>query len=143
MRKSVFVITTFVCMAAASLAFYDPEPVKYQNLKVLPKNTNKHDMDSLMHLYSSSLGVRCGFCHVRNEEEKKWNFASDENKHKLVAREMMKMTDKINEKYFEEGRGTNQLVTCYSCHHGEENPARFAPPKEEASAPAKTEATKQ
>ncbi len=130
MKKSFIVIAFLICTVTVSLAFFQPA-ARYENLKVLPKNTNKYQMDSIMKHFSSSLGVKCGFCHVRsNEGMKDWNFASDENKHKDQARYMMRMTDKINKKFF---KGEGNAITCYSCHHGQEDPAAFAPPKQEGT----------
>lgn len=131
MKKSLLVILCFVSTVVVSFAFIQARTPRYENLKVLPKNTTKQQMDSVMKHFSSSLGVKCNFCHVRNNDEKKdWNFASDENKHKLVARDMMKMTSKINKKYF--GDETN-AVTCYTCHVGHEEPTSFPPVKKEAT----------
>jgi len=102
------------------------EPVhKYTNLKVLPKNISKDDLDKVMDGFKTGLGVKCNFCHVpRKDDPKKLDFASDEKNHKLIAREMMKMTAKINKKYFKhkdkEGKMTN--ITCFSCHNGKEEP---------------------
>lgn len=122
----------FVGMIGLSLAFTQKEDPIYKNLKVLPKHITKEQMDSVMHHFTASLNVKCAFCHVRNEEAKTWDFASDDNKHKLVARDMMKMTDKINGKYFNVTGGKKNLnaqlmVTCYTCHHGSSEPATKAP----------------
>ena len=56
------------------------------------------------------------------------DFAADDNKHKLVARNMMVMTNKINDKYFDVTGGKKNInaqlmVTCYTCHHGGTEPA--------------------
>jgi hypothetical protein len=96
MKKTFLVTLAFAGMIALSLAFTKEEEPIYKNLKILPKNISKEQLDSVMHHFTASLNVKCNFCHVRNEEAKSWDFASDDNKHKLVAREMMKMTDKIN-----------------------------------------------
>ena len=124
---------SLVCMIAISFAFIKYNPPKYENLKVLPKNTDKRQMDSIMRHFSSSLGVRCTFCHVRgNDEQKNFNFASDDNKNKLVAREMYKMMNKVNKKYFEEDddhKNVNRIpeVSCYTCHNGKEHPENVPP----------------
>jgi hypothetical protein len=128
MKKTLLVVTGFIFLIAVSLAFTGKDDPLYKNLKVLPKNITKEEMDSVMHHFSLSLGVRCNYCHIRNDETKKWDFASDENKHKLVARNMMVMTDKINDKYFNLAGGkrdlhTQLMVTCYTCHHGATDPA--------------------
>ena len=127
MKRTSLVTVGLIVMIAVSLAFTKDDPV-YKNLKVLPKNITKQQMDSVMHHFSNSLGVRCNFCHMRNDSTKAWDFASDENKHKLAAREMMKMMDKINDKYFDVTGGkrditTQLMVTCYTCHRGSTEPA--------------------
>lgn len=128
--KKIVVIVTCIFAVTLSYAFIqDPKP-GYQNLKVLPKDTDKHEMDSIMKHYSLSLGVKCNFCHVRmDDEQKNFDFASDKNKHKLIARDMMRMTDKINKKYFEEGEKFSNMpvITCYSCHHGVKEPGNKPP----------------
>jgi hypothetical protein len=121
-------------MVAVSLAFTHPDP-GYKNLKILPKNITKEQMDSVMHHFSNSLGVRCNFCHVRIDSTHTWDFATDNNKHKLIAREMMEMTNKINDKYFDMTGGkrdinTQLMVTCYTCHHGKTEPETVAPRQE-------------
>lgn len=95
----------------------------FTNLQILPKNISPEKLELEMELYSRALGVECGFCHVKNGEE--MDFASDKNKHKEEARDMMRMTNELNEKYF----GVNlkdpdeaPVMTCYTCHRGEEFP---------------------
>ncbi|HYK56258.1 MAG TPA: c-type cytochrome [Flavisolibacter sp.] len=137
MKKTFLVVLAFAGMIALSLAFTKKEDPLYKNLKVLPKHINKEQLDSVMHHFTASLNVKCNFCHVRNEETKKMDFVSDDNKHKLVARNMMKMMDKINDKYFDvAGSKKNKLdarlmVTCYTCHHGNTDPVTIPPKKEE------------
>src|SRR6476469_2174617 len=100
--KKTLLIYTIVCLIGVSFVFQqNPTFVKYENLKVLPKNTTKKEMDSIMRHFSLSLGVRCNFCHVRgNDAQRNFNFASDSSKHKQTARSMFKMMNKINKKYF-------------------------------------------
>lgn len=133
MKKTFAVVLGFAAIISLSLAFTKKEDPVYKNLKVLPKDITKEQLDSVMHHFTASLNVKCNFCHVRNEETKSWDFAADDNKHKLVARQMMKMTDKINDKYFDvTGSKKNKLdaqlmVTCYTCHHGATDPVTKAP----------------
>src|SRR6476619_1022600 len=136
MNKSLFVIIGLVGIISISLSFTPRDEHTYKNLKVLPKNTNKDQLDSVMHHFTGSLGVKCTYCHVRNEEAKTWDFASDEIKHKLAAREMMKMMEKINDKYFDVTGSKHDLnarlmVTCYTCHHGSTEPATKTHKREE------------
>jgi len=130
MKRSFVVVLTLVLLVAVSYAFTkkksDPG---YKNLKILPKNITEHQMDSVMDHFSTSLNVGCEFCHVNktvnNIEE--WDMASDKKKHKLVAREMMTMTNSINDKYFPYGGKAENLstlltVTCFTCHNGHKEP---------------------
>lgn len=129
MKKSYLVTIGLVVMIVISSAFTKDDP-QYKNLKVLPKNTTKQQMDSVMKHFSVALGVKCNFCHVYNQEQKSMDFASDGNNHKAVAREMMKMTSNINNKYFDvkkaERLDADLEVTCYTCHNGKVHPAKFA-----------------
>src|SRR5689334_21811405 len=100
MKKTILAGAVVAGVLALSFTIHGDEP-KYKNLKILPKDITHEQMDSVMHHFSAALGQPCNFCHVRNDSTKTWDFASDANKHKLVARDMMKMTNKINEKYFE------------------------------------------
>jgi hypothetical protein len=141
MKKSAIIVSIFILAVIASFSFKKPETMRYENLKVLSKNTTKQQMDSVMKHFSASLGVRCTYCHVRgNDAQANFDFASDANKKKLVARDMMRMTSKINKKYFGGGKDeVGQAITCYSCHHGQEEPATKPPapaPREQQPAPS-------
>ncbi len=128
------VLVAFCLTAFVSLSFMvtGDEP-QYKNLKVLPKNITKPQMDSAMKNFTVALGVKCNFCHVRlADEQKTWDFAADGNKHKNIARQMMRMTATINKKYFDV-KNSKELtadleVTCYTCHNGKAHPAKFATP---------------
>src|SRR3954471_9440300 len=98
--KKTFLIASLVCLISISFAFRQ-NPPRYENLKVLPKNTTKKEMDTIMRHFAMSLGVKCNFCHARNNDaQKSFNFASDSSKNKITARSMFKMMTKINKKYF-------------------------------------------
>lgn len=130
MKKFVLLLG-IVSITAVCFGFIQSDEPKYQNLKVLPKNTTKQQMDSIMRHFSLSLGVRCGFCHVRNEEQNKFDFAADDKRNKKVARQMFAMMKKINEKYFDEDEDENKnripVVSCYTCHNGKEHPQNIPP----------------
>ena len=126
MKKTFFIVTGFICFITLAVAF-NQAPPGYKNLQVLPKDISKEALDSVMHFYSKSLGQKCGFCHVHNEELKTWDMANDAKPEKQIARKMMLMEKGINAKYFpaEEGEKNAQLiqaVTCYTCHKGEPIP---------------------
>lgn len=133
--KNIFIVTlAFAVLVAFSCAVTKSAGTSslYKNLKVLPQDISAKQIDSVMHHYTASLNVKCNFCHVRTADNKEWDWASDANKHKLVAREMITMTNEINAKYLNHTGSpitlTSQLaVTCYTCHNGAKEPATKAP----------------
>lgn len=129
MKRSTLVILGLSLMVGISLAFTKADDPIYKNLKVLPKRITKPQLDSVMQSFTASLGVKCNFCHVRTADNKEWDFPSDANKHKLVTRNMMKMTSKINKKYFDVTGNSlsSSMITCYTCHNGKPEPATRAP----------------
>ncbi|HZH66611.1 MAG TPA: c-type cytochrome [Flavisolibacter sp.] len=132
MKRPFRVTAGIIGAIIISYAFTGSKDPGYKNLKILPKNITEQQMDSVMHHFTASLNVKCNFCHVRNEETKEWDHASDANKHKLVAREMMTMTNNLNDKYFPySGKAENLssilTVTCFTCHNGQKEPATKAP----------------
>jgi hypothetical protein len=135
--KTAIIIVFIIGLAAAAVAqdkSRKAEDRKATNLKVLSKNISHDSLITVMKEYSYALGVKCGFCHVKSAaDEKHLDFASDDNSKKKVARYMMKMTADINKKYFaaENHNSTKLMVSCYTCHHGREEPEMFEMPKEE------------
>ncbi len=134
MKKTIIVTLSLVALIITSLAFTISEPPGYKNLKILPNDISKEKLDSIMHNYTNSLNVKCTFCHVRNKEDRKWDFASDSIADKQITRKMMLMAMDINKKYFiedEEGKHLAQAVqpvSCYTCHRGAEIPLTTPPP---------------
>lgn len=78
---------------------YEPH---FKNLQILPKDISDHDLDSVMHHFSVSLGVRCNFCHVVDTAARRMDAASDAKPEKNIARKMMLMAIDINKNYFRE-----------------------------------------
>jgi cytochrome c2 len=118
------ILVSTVVMLSAFMPQQEEKP-KPTNLKVLPKNISHDDLEKVMDGFKAALGVKCNFCHSpRKDNPKKLDFASDENHKKEIARDMMRMTAKINKKYFhrkdKEGKLIN--ISCSSCHNGEEEP---------------------
>ena len=132
-RNTILVTIALVSVVVVSVAFTAPPERKYKNLKVLPKNIGEKELDSVMHTFTRGLGVKCDFCHVPTAD-KKMDFASDEKAEKNIARKMIKMTNKINKKYFDYEKDDQghliKAMTCYSCHHGQEHPAKNPPPRQ-------------
>lgn len=85
---------------------------KLENIKALPKSWSYEKVEKLMKTYERALGEECEFCHDEDD------YASDDNKHKKVAREMIEMQNALNRKYF---KGQSK-ITCYTCHLGKKEP---------------------
>lgn len=119
MQKLLTISILVLSIALCSLTL--PDEPKFKNLKVLNKNISHDELDSVMKSFKNSLGVKCSFCHAqRKDDPKKLDFASDESEHKLIARDMMRMTMKINKKYFRNEK--QDAITCYTCHNGHKEP---------------------
>lgn len=100
---------------------------KAKNLKVLPKNISHEELDKVMDGFKAALGVKCNHCHASREDNpKKLDFASDAKPEKEIARNMMRMTARINKKYFRKDSGSEDhamiQVQCKTCHRGMPEP---------------------
>ena len=64
-RKKIFAVTVFISLIVFGIAATTPpdEP-KHKNLKILPKNISKEDLDKIMDGFKEALGVKCNFCHA-------------------------------------------------------------------------------
>jgi hypothetical protein len=83
-----------------------------------------------MRNFAGGLGVRCQFCHVGEEGQplERFDFAKDDKRTKLVARQMMRMVQEINRRLDTiPGRTSPGLqVTCATCHRGVSRPVPLA-----------------
>jgi hypothetical protein len=109
-----------------------PQDEGFKNLKVLPKNISPDNLHKVMEDWEHSLGVHCNFCHARNEETKKIDWASDAKPEKAMARDMYKMMNKINQKYFHAKKDSLGMimqsgVNCNTCHRGTAHPEVMVP----------------
>jgi hypothetical protein len=110
-----------------------PKPV---NLKILPKDIAPEDLRQIMRGYAGALGVECSFCHERNPQTHKMDFASDAKPDKTTARLMIRMTQTIDKDYLAkvddpDATAEDKHVTCGTCHRGHHMPEHFVPPPEE------------
>jgi hypothetical protein len=127
-KKILVAIVTGLFMIAGIAATNPPEAPKYKNLKILPKDISKEDLDKVMDNFKAALGVKCSFCHAPSKDStQKWpDFASDDKPEKLIARKMMKMTTRINKKFFSDNKNeqgvTVPAVECMTCHRGSPHP---------------------
>ena len=139
MRRSLYnsalfiAVVTFAPMARAQHSLDGPvvesktAEQTYKNIVQL-KGTPAEQLLPAMQVISSSLGVECSFCHVTGKPE------LDDKPAKKTARQMMAMVASINQGNF----GGRQQVSCYSCHHGAEDPASI-PSVLDSDAPERAE----
>ncbi len=126
-RKIIVTLGISSIITIVALTSMAPADPSFKNLKVLPKSLTFKQLDGIMDEWSHSLGVHCGFCHARDEAAKKMDFASDAKPEKQMARDMFKMMNKINQKYFEAKKDSLGMVmesgiNCNTCHHGVSHP---------------------
>ena len=99
----------------------------FTNLRVLPKNISSKMLSHIMvDDFEDGLGVGCNFCHAEEKDSHKLDYASDAKPEKSIARNMMRMTMKVNRNYFRLKHpllGDSLLVVnCSTCHHGQPHP---------------------
>jgi len=97
------------------------------NVQVFPRTTPVPEVTAAMRTFAMGLGVRCQYCHVGEEGMplERFDFASDEKRTKLVARQMMRMVQEINRRLDTlPGRSTATAleVSCATCHRGVSKP---------------------
>jgi hypothetical protein len=113
--------TFFGIMAAKPPLTDKPE---YKNLKVLSKNITDDDMDYVMESFNGSLGANCLFCHPGKQTGTEFSidYVTDQLQNKRIARDMLKMTMKLNKKYFNTPltglMNTRGKIWCRTCHQG-------------------------
>lgn len=146
MKKSLIIIASCLFCVIVFQAFTPHQP-RWHNLKILPQDISEDRLDTIMHHFTASLGVKCSYCHVRNEATTKMEFAKDDKPEKQIARKMMQMSIDINKNHFNEieaeldSTGKTeplkvmsdstqymlQYVTCYTCHKGVQHPKNEPP----------------
>lgn len=100
---------------------------EFVNLKVLPKDVSSKTLQHIMiDEFEDGLGVGCAFCHAGQKGSHQLDYASDAKPEKSIARNMMRMTLRLNARYFQvrrPGLGDPGLaVTCQTCHQGKPRP---------------------
>src|SRR5271167_1511539 len=95
-------------------------PDKFTNLKVLPKDISKAELQSMMRGFAFALNVRCDHCHAEKPGGKRFemDFAADDKEAKKTARLMIEMVATINRDYINKISTTPIPVQCVTCHHG-------------------------
>ena len=137
--------STVVWLALWCVLLLVSAPVAAQGGTASPRSlrvlTPDVDIQRVMARFNAALGVQCTYCHVAND------FASDANPKKEIARGMLRMVQRVADRFpdsgndflnsrylpFPEGK---QYITCYTCHQGAALPVSAAPdPKGPARAP--------
>jgi photosynthetic reaction center cytochrome c subunit len=89
----------------------------FKNVQVL-KGIPVNQFMGTMGIFSAALGFSCEDCHTASDRG--WDvYAIDTNPKKRTARRMVTMMTEINRANF----GGRQVVTCYTCHRGNDRPA--------------------
>lgn len=128
---SVFRVAPTIAIALSLMApsVSAQVPDEFTNLQVLPQDIGKRELMSLMRGFAGGLGVRCNYCHLGDDPDslEGYDFASDEEEAKQVARVMMQMTNKINQEMLPAtGRRELTRVECVTCHRGVTDPRPLA-----------------
>lgn len=100
-------------IASSSQAQDKPVETVAKNIQVL-KGMPESQLFPVMNFMSTSLGVRCSFCHIAENGK----YQLDDKPAKATARQMIQMTFAINKANF---NGETE-VTCNTCHRGSTRP---------------------
>src|SRR5881392_3179699 len=128
-RPVVFLIAALaapVVLGAQAPGHFPPDSLI--NVKVIPKTTPVMQVVGMMRKFAGALGVRCQFCHVGQEGQPlaQFDFAKDEKRTKLTARQMMRMVEEINRRLDTLPEHAQMMshveVTCQTCHSGVSRP---------------------
>jgi photosynthetic reaction center cytochrome c subunit len=93
----------------------------FKNIQVL-KGIPVDEFMGTMGLFSAALAVCCGDCHTgAGTSDPKWE--DDTPPKKKMARRMIAMVNTINKENF----GGRNVITCWTCHRGNEAPAQTPP----------------
>src|SRR5262245_27265297 len=88
----------------------------FKNVQLLKGISVSEFMDT-MGFFSAAVGSNCVHCHVEDSLTRWEKFAEDVPR-KRRARQMIQMVNAINKANF----GGTQVVTCFTCHHGDIRP---------------------
>ena len=98
----------------------EPKPLLsdevFKNVQVL-KGIPVDQFMGTMGIIASSIGRGCSECHLLDSSGD-WALYAEDTPLKQATRRMLLMTKQINDANF----GGRQVVTCYSCHRGQQRP---------------------
>ena len=130
MRSAIVALVLAVAGRGAAQPPGKWPPDSLVNVRIIPKTTPGVQVWGQMRTIAFGLGVECTFCHVGQPGTPlpQIDFASDEKRAKLVAREMMRMVQDVNRRLDSiPARPTPAVtVTCATCHRGVSRPVPLA-----------------
>jgi hypothetical protein len=118
-----------------SIAGRENEPAEsvFKNIKIFKGVPAARLVNIMNNGFGRSLGVSCGFCHVRG------HFDSDEKQEKNTARIMVAMVETINRDFLSKVPTDNNrppTAGCFTCHRGNPRPMSQAGPPPGTRPPA-------
>ncbi len=128
--RATVILSALALAACAAMQQQRAQPVRadhaeFKNLKVLPPNISHDELIATMRGFARAMGRKCEYCHipVPGGDADQFDFASDANKHKNIARTMILMTRNINSNYVSKIPDEKfPAVTCWTCHRGKTHP---------------------
>ncbi len=126
-QKNISILLLVITVVIIAQAFTMISQPSWKNLKVLPQNITHDSLDGLMDEYKYALTVRCNYCHAASKENpRRMDMASEDNPKKEIARNMIRMTNQINQQFItlipHADTTKLQIVTCNTCHRGKAKP---------------------
>ena len=122
-KGSLSIVAVVMVGGCSNLAGQSSAPDKqplaedvFKNVQVL-KGIPVSEFMATMGFFSASVGLNCVYCHVA-ESLQDWQKFAEDVPRKRMARTMIQMVNTINKNNF----GGRRVITCYSCHHGNERP---------------------
>ena len=94
----------------------EPAGTVFKNVKLFKDMPAKQFVEKMDNDYGRSLSFACTNCHMENG-----NWASDERKNKVIARQMERMQRDLDAKYLVKVKELDEeipRVTCTMCHRG-------------------------
>jgi len=122
------ILVIIVAFASQSFRYVNQTPPGVlKNIKAFPSTMTYNEVDHEMDIFKIALGVKCNYCHAQTKESApRLDMANDDNPKKEIARDMIRMTRDLNEKYMSKiahtGEEPLQVVTCNTCHRGAAKP---------------------
>jgi photosynthetic reaction center cytochrome c subunit len=117
---TTMLLFSLVTRIASGQAAPEPKPLMavdvHKNIQIF-RGIPEDEFMATMGFFSAALAANCTYCHVP-ESSGSWEKYADDTTNKQTARMMFMMMSAINKEYF----GGKRVVTCWSCHHGDELP---------------------